>query len=831
MSYISQMPFMRTRATEDGIAVNDILKYYRISLLRAQVRLDLDLSRQLYVAEHQTWASFWPGEQFPGVDPRTQVQATAPTPTIATTHAPAVGEAETTTSSTILREISTKHSPHLPFNSEPRSATPAKSQFMSQEHGRDGERHENGRERHTSEELVGEYTRDTEKTSLTHMSTSPTPSTPSPAPNPDKVICGNCSEAGHSLAECTHDIDEYGFLNGCPRCNTRQHNYADCPGPKHNHDNFHYLISKRHGKPPIRCSWDYRKGYRAKFKGYKNINGAEVKRPQTAAFAMERRYNGVVQAWDEIVLDPSWYGPNGWTNHVEDQVHPLDKGRPNTAQVVDLSGSEVLSDDELAQQKRKWSADGSMKVDEYGRLAQGESNESSMGDGYMQDGSDQFQENLRGRSLRPTMQPWIRNRQDQRSQDERSWKKRRAEDKRTEEQRQSGGMNVLNQGVFNPPSGPRGLGDVGNGQIGGAGNKFQQVESNDPFRQGIPRYGNDPAQDYWKLQEQNPTFQQQGGGGFRGSYISPLSTPGQHPLHPGQGFGNVHPQYISHQMNTPYIEQQTMVLYNADNNPFPPIHLESRTDDHAQAPLPGCIPPQTPEKSANNNGHNEFTLQNQANDDRVNSQRGGFKNQNRGQRQMNGRGHGQGQRGGFGHQNGRNAQTPHQEGFQFRDGALPPVQPLSRAGMQVDGLRAQAAERFSGFGTQHGIAHPALLAPKPMSTGISSSLVLRGQNIRGQRGGNGMQNIHGGNGQGNRQFNAGPTHMPRQRRQSNGRAAVQASPPIQVPQPGLIANEAGYCVNCRSQGHVAEECGGSCVLCRAGGHKARECRFISQSKR
>jgi len=58
MSYISQMPMMRTRATSDGIVVNEVLKYYRVSLLRAQVRLDLDLDGQQYVAEHQTFASF-----------------------------------------------------------------------------------------------------------------------------------------------------------------------------------------------------------------------------------------------------------------------------------------------------------------------------------------------------------------------------------------------------------------------------------------------------------------------------------------------------------------------------------------------------------------------------------------------------------------------------------------------------------------------------------------------------------------------------------------------------------------------------------------------------
>ena len=71
------------------------------------------------------------------------------------------------------------------------------------------------------------------------------PPTSAHPPNPEGVICGNCSEAGHSLADCTYNIDEYGYLNGCPRCNTLSHNYADCPAPKFAHDDYFYLITKR----------------------------------------------------------------------------------------------------------------------------------------------------------------------------------------------------------------------------------------------------------------------------------------------------------------------------------------------------------------------------------------------------------------------------------------------------------------------------------------------------------------------------------------------------------------------------------------------------------
>jgi len=42
--------------------------------------------------------------------------------------------------------------------------------------------------------------------------------------------CGACQEEGHVLANCTRKIDKYGFLPGCPRCNTRNHTFDDCEG-------------------------------------------------------------------------------------------------------------------------------------------------------------------------------------------------------------------------------------------------------------------------------------------------------------------------------------------------------------------------------------------------------------------------------------------------------------------------------------------------------------------------------------------------------------------------------------------------------------------------
>ncbi|PVH89088.1 hypothetical protein DL98DRAFT_579802 [Cadophora sp. DSE1049] len=775
MSYSSQMPLMRTRAADDDIVVNEVLEYYRVSLLRAQVRLDLDLDGQQYVAEHQTWALFWPGEAFSGIDPRSQVQVTtreAASP--ATTPAAAVAQPEATTSSTILKDISTQPIPSIHFNKEPQPATPKRTQSSVDDNGshsrndeaeeersKDQQSQENNRHREISRELPSGDNRNSDDDDSAHMSISPP--THAHAPNPEMVICGNCSEAGHSLADCTYNIDEYGYLNGCPRCNTLEHNYADCPAPKFSHDDYFYLVTKRHGKPPLRCRWDFRLGYWKKFKECVYKNDTTAMRPQTAAFAKDRRNRGVVQAWNEIVLDPIWYGRTDLTTNVGKMVHPLDKEwvNPYNRQVVDLSGDDGSTDGGSRWNGGKRSADVERGVDEYGRLRREDSSDVSMGDGSVQEPQGVFDGNqgIQRRSSKHTMQPWSRNGRSQGRQDESSWKKRRLEDQRMEQQNHE-----------------------------------------NPFGLAGPSYGNDQGRQNDNYHTQNPGFQQQAGAGSNNASISSLSP--RLGYHAGNGFGKIHTQQRGpRQKVVPQAEQQRPTPFQGNENPFPPIgpaqppngmtprEFGKQKANEARAklgPIPGWKPRNT--KMRNNNGQIQPSH---------NTGSGGF----------------QRQRGNFSHDNSRNSTNSQknipQRSFDFRAGALPPTQPMKRPGMQVDGLRSQAALNTNGFGIQHGIAPLPLVTEGPISARIGGIMASRGQK-------NGDRKLDSQNGgQSNQQFSIGTGHGP--------------GPGPQHQKPGR--DTGGYCVNCRSHGHVIEECEGNCGLCRAGGHKARECRFFDLGAR
>ncbi|KAG4414713.1 hypothetical protein IFR04_012147 [Cadophora malorum] len=390
---------MRTRATSDGIVVSEVLKYYRVSLLRAQVRLDLDLDGQQYVAEHQTFASFWPGEIFPGIDPRSHGQnAAREVASPASTHVAVLAQPEATISSTILKNISAQPGPGMASNKESEPEAPKRRQSaidangdhslndQFEERAKDQQSQEDHRDSERSREPPAEDSRPTGRRDDSSTPMSISPLTLTHPPNQEGLICGNCSEAGHSLADCTYNIDQYGYLNGCPRCNTLSHNYADCAAPIFAQDDYFYLITKRHGKPPLRCRWDFRLGYWKKFKECVYEDDTTAMRPQTAAFVKARRDKGVVQMWNEIVLDPIWYGRTDWSTNVGKMVHPLDKEwmNPYNRQVVYLSGEDNggLGDRgrEPEWKRGKRAADGERGVDDLGRETDGLKEAVRMGD-------------------------------------------------------------------------------------------------------------------------------------------------------------------------------------------------------------------------------------------------------------------------------------------------------------------------------------------------------------------------------------------------------------------------------------------------------------------
>ena len=642
----------------------------------------------------------------------------------------------------------------------------AKDQQSQEDH------HRSERRRH----IPAEVNRDSCDAGTTPMSISP-PTTTHP-PNQEGLICGNCSEAGHSLADCTYNIDEYGYLNGCPRCDTLSHNYADCPAPKFAHDDYFYLITKRHGKPPLRCRWDFRLGYWKRFKESVYQDDATAMRPQTPWFAKDRRDRGVVQMWNEIVLDPIWYGRTDWTTNVGKMVHPLDKEwvNPYNRKSVDLSGDGDggyggLGDGgrEPEWKRGKRGADG---VDEYGRLRREDFGEVSTNGGPVQEvcAGDGQSQSMSTRPPKPTIQPWSRNGRSQGDgQDGRSWKKRRLEDQRVEQ---------LSHGHM-----------------------FDQAETNN---------GNDQDRRYDNSQGWNHGFQQQVGiGSNNGSVSSPSPTPGQHP---GNGFQTFPAQSQGPtQTAPPYVEQQRPPTFQDIQNPFPPIGpaqvpigMTSREYGKYKAeearrklgPIPGWKPRNTQARNDNGNGNgHKKSWQNNGS--------GGFHRRDQGHHKADGRPHDQNHRDNLGHHGSRDLQNSQgfpQRNFDFRAGALPPAQPLGRPGVQINRPQAQTSRNSNTFNTQHsGFTPSQPVAEGPNSTRVAAIMAAR---VGGQKNADRKQGGKNAGGVGNQQFNRRHGHQ----------------------QPGTDSE--GYCVNCRSHGHVIEECEGNCGLCRAGGHKARACRFF-----
>lgn len=112
---------------------------------------------------------------------------------------------------------------------------------------------------------------------------------------------------GHVLADCTKKVDVYGFLAGCPLCNTTKHNIDQCNRPSQEKkrgkqlkqgDLFHFMVVRRISKPPFRSRLDFR---------FINPEKWAVldRYPQTCQFAAYRRKKEIYQGVREEVDDPS----------------------------------------------------------------------------------------------------------------------------------------------------------------------------------------------------------------------------------------------------------------------------------------------------------------------------------------------------------------------------------------------------------------------------------------------------------------------------------------------------------------------------------------------
>ncbi|KAI1844833.1 hypothetical protein JX266_009061 [Neoarthrinium moseri] len=66
------------------------------------------------------------------------------------------------------------------------------------------------------------------------------------------TVCGNCQRAGHTIRDCVGPVDDYGEIDGCPKCNTRgSHIYDNCPFRETTED-FDLIYRYRQRKPPLK---------------------------------------------------------------------------------------------------------------------------------------------------------------------------------------------------------------------------------------------------------------------------------------------------------------------------------------------------------------------------------------------------------------------------------------------------------------------------------------------------------------------------------------------------------------------------------------------------
>lgn len=116
--------------------------------------------------------------------------------------------------------------------------------------------------------------------------------------------CVNCRRIGHRLKHC-RKCDISGFMRGCPKCDTLDHEFEECRDTHHT-DEKHFLLDKRINLPPWAFSRDIRK-----------IRGFNPARHTvwTPAFSVGRLSSGEwqehehlrVEQDEEQTIDPAWH--------------------------------------------------------------------------------------------------------------------------------------------------------------------------------------------------------------------------------------------------------------------------------------------------------------------------------------------------------------------------------------------------------------------------------------------------------------------------------------------------------------------------------------------
>ncbi|KAF7955550.1 hypothetical protein EAE96_004476 [Botrytis aclada] len=121
---------------------------------------------------------------------------------------------------------------------------------------------------------------------------------PPPPPAPFVLRCVRCRSNAHLLKDCV-DCNEEGYMEGCPKCNTLDHQLFECPIEFKRQEEYHYTRQCQRNRPP----WRMRKDHRDIRKLY---NGLDVSEPDEIPWTAEFLKRNARKDIPRHQIDPAW---------------------------------------------------------------------------------------------------------------------------------------------------------------------------------------------------------------------------------------------------------------------------------------------------------------------------------------------------------------------------------------------------------------------------------------------------------------------------------------------------------------------------------------------
>ncbi|ESZ89497.1 hypothetical protein SBOR_10118 [Sclerotinia borealis F-4128] len=127
----------------------------------------------------------------------------------------------------------------------------------------------------------------------------PQPARPAPLPTPYTLWCARCSSDTHTFKDCVK-CNKEGYMEGCPRCETLDHQYFECPIEIKRQEEYHYTRQCRRNRPPWRLRKDHRDIR-------KMLNGQDISEPDDIPWTAEFSRKNVGRDIPSHYLDPAWH--------------------------------------------------------------------------------------------------------------------------------------------------------------------------------------------------------------------------------------------------------------------------------------------------------------------------------------------------------------------------------------------------------------------------------------------------------------------------------------------------------------------------------------------